>query len=80
MMGEQRSPVECSSEWVGCGISVQAHPARSSCAPSGERACRPLRKRFSFLFAKGGGRELTGILDLLKQRPHLLICEQIIVE
>lgn len=21
MMGERRSPVECSSEWVGCGMS-----------------------------------------------------------
>lgn len=48
MTGEQRSPVECSSEWVGCGISVRAHPARSSCAPSGERACRPHRKTLFF--------------------------------
>lgn len=36
--GRTHGPVECSSEWVGCGTTVWAHPTVSSSAPPSEWA------------------------------------------
>lgn len=75
--GRADSPVECSSEWVGCGMTVWGHPTFSHGAPSVNET-RPHRKLpppTSLLFVQGGGPELAGILNLHKLLPgcpHLL--------
>lgn len=58
--GRASSPVECSLEWVGCGMTVWAHPTFD--APS---VCEPglteIFELFYPLFVQGGGPEFAGI-------------------
>lgn len=76
--GRTHGPVECSSEWVGCGTTVWAHPTVSSSAPPVNEPW-PHRNLWAFspLFVQGVGPVLSGIPNLPKSYlaasppPHL---------
>lgn len=74
--GQADSPVECSSGWVGCGMTVWAPPHSLflllQCSLS-EWALASTVELFFPLFVQGGGPELTGIPNLHKLLPGCLL-------
>ena len=70
--GRADSPVECSSGWVGCGMTVWARPSFSYSAPSVNEP-KPPPPSTHTLFVQGGGLEVSGIPNLHKRLPGLLL-------
>lgn len=70
--GQAGSPVECSSGWVGCGMTVLVPPPSASAPEVNEPSPPGKCSAFFPLFVQGGGPECAGIPNLHKLLPGRL--------